>query len=213
MQLTQSYAIRGGVPGRERLRVVARVMRPAALQILAGIGVAPGMSCLDVGAGGGDLAQDLAGLVAPGGRVLGIDIDEIKIDLAREEARQEGADNVTFEVAAYLSSRISACVAAGIAPHRLALDPGIGFGKRGAHNAQLLDEVAALHALGVPVVLGASRKGWIGALEAWPPEERLGGTLAAAMAGLDRGAQILRVHDVAQSHQVRLAWRALNHAL
>jgi dihydropteroate synthase len=95
---------------------------------------------------------------------------------------------------------------------RLAVDPGIGFGKQGAHNAALLDEVAVLHGLGVPVVLGASRKGWLGALEAWAPAERLGGSIAAAMAGLDRGVQILRVHDVAQTHQARLAWSALNHA-
>jgi dihydropteroate synthase len=61
-------------------------------------------------------------------------------------------------------------------------------------------------------VLGASRKGWIGGLEAWPPAERLGGSLAAATAALDRGVQILRVHDVGQTHQARLAWMALNHA-
>jgi dihydropteroate synthase len=120
--------------------------------------------------------------------------------------------DVTLEVMAHLSSRISACVQAGIAPERLAVDPGIGFGKRGAHNAQLLEELAALHGLGSPIVLGASRKGWIGGLEAWPPAERLGGSLAAATAALDRGVQILRVHDVGQTHQARLAWMALNHA-
>jgi SAM-dependent methyltransferase len=95
----QSYAIRGGVPGRQRLRVVARVMRPAALQVLERIGVVRGLSCLDVGSGGGDLALDLAELVAPAGRVLGIDIDAVKVELAREEARQRGIANVSFEVA------------------------------------------------------------------------------------------------------------------
>lgn len=122
-------------------------------------------------------------------------------------------EDVTLEVAEHLAARLQACVAAGIAPESLAVDPGIGFGKRGAHNAQLLDDIAVLHGLGVPVVLGASRKGWIGALEAWPPAERLGGSLAAALAALERGVQILRVHDVAQTHQARLAWRALNHAV
>lgn len=120
--------------------------------------------------------------------------------------------DVTLEVLEHLASRISACVQAGIAPEHLAVDPGIGFGKRGAHNAQLLEELAALHGLGSPIVLGASRKGWIGGLEAWPPAERMGGSLAAAMAALDRGVQILRVHDVGQTHQARLAWTALNHA-
>jgi dihydropteroate synthase len=167
---------------------------------------------------GARIVNDVSALAAPGAleAVAGSGASAILVHMQgapETMQRDPHYEDVTFEVAAYLSSRISACVAAGIAPHRLALDPGIGFGKRGAHNAQLLDEIAILHALGVPVVLGASRKGWIGALEAWPPEERLGGTLAAAMAGLDRGVQILRVHDVAQSHQVRLAWRALNHAL
>ena len=72
------------------------------------------------------------------------------------------------------------------------------------------DPQAALHILGVPVVLGASRKGWIGALESWPPSERIGGSLAAALTGLDRGAQILRVHDVAQTGQAVQAWQRLN---
>ncbi len=119
-------------------------------------------------------------------------------------------DDVTAEVAGFLARRIAACGAAGLPPERMAVDPGIGFGKRGAHNAKLLEELAALHGLGVPVVVGASRKGWIGALEPWPPDERLGGSLAAALAALDRGAHILRVHDVIQTHQARLAWERLN---
>jgi dihydropteroate synthase len=98
----------------------------------------------------------------------------------------------------------------GIPVERVAVDPGIGFGKTGAHNAQLLNDLATLHILGVPVVLGASRKGWIGALENWPPSERIGGSLTAALAALDRGAQILRVHDVAQTGQALQAWQRLN---
>lgn len=125
----------------------------------------------------------------------------------QEQARYE---DVTAEVAGFLAGRIAACTAAGLPPERLAIDPGIGFGKRGAHNAKLLEELAVLHGLGVPLVVGASRKGWIGALEPWPPAERLGGSLAAALAALDRGAQILRVHDVSQTHQARLAWERLN---
>jgi SAM-dependent methyltransferase len=96
------YAIRGGLPGRERLRVVARVMRPAALQALERVGFASGMSCLDAGSGGGDLVMDLAELAAPEGDVLGIDIDATKVELAREEARQRGLANVRFEVAGVL---------------------------------------------------------------------------------------------------------------
>ena len=118
--------------------------------------------------------------------------------------------DVTLEVMRFLAGRIAACAAAGVPPGRLAVDPGIGFGKRGRHNAAVLEELAALHGLGLPLVISASRKGWIGALEAWPPPERLGGSLAAALAALDRGAQILRVHDVTQTYQARLAWERLN---
>jgi dihydropteroate synthase len=60
------------------------------------------------------------------------------------------------------------------------------------------------------VLVGASRKGWVGALEAFPPQERLGGSLAAGLAALDRGAQILRVHDVAETARARIGWLALN---
>jgi dihydropteroate synthase len=117
--------------------------------------------------------------------------------------------DVTLEVLDFLQRRIAAALEGGIDAGCLAVDPGLGFGKRGSHNAQLLDELAALHGLGVPIVVGASRKGWIGAIEAAPPEGRLGGSLAAALAALDRGAQVLRVHDVVETAQARAAWRRL----
>ncbi len=92
-----SYIIRGGVSGRERLRILARVMRPSTLALLGRVGIRPGMRCLDVGCGGGDVTADLARLVGPTGRVLGIDIDEVKLDIARSETAAEGLANVGFE--------------------------------------------------------------------------------------------------------------------
>jgi ubiquinone/menaquinone biosynthesis C-methylase UbiE len=92
------YIIRGGVEGRERLRILARVMRPATLSLLRRAGIRPGMACLDVGCGGGDVSFELAQLVGPSGRVVGIDIDEVKIEIARSEARAQQIANIEFRL-------------------------------------------------------------------------------------------------------------------
>ena len=94
----RDYIIRGGFEGRERLRVLARIMRPATLSLFHRAGVRPGMDCLDVGCGGGDVAFDLARLVTPGGRVVGMDIDGIKLKLAQREAREHHVANVEFRL-------------------------------------------------------------------------------------------------------------------
>lgn len=93
------YVIRGGLEGRERLRVLARVMQPYSASLFDRIGVGTGLDCLDVGCGGGDATLELARRVAPGGRVVGLDIDEEKIRIARSEAQQQGIANVDFRVA------------------------------------------------------------------------------------------------------------------
>jgi ubiquinone/menaquinone biosynthesis C-methylase UbiE len=90
------YIIRGGVEGRERLRLLARVMRPTTLRLFEQIGLRPGMRCLDVGCGGGDVAFDLAQNVGPSGRVVGVDFDETKLELARHDAAKGQLENVEF---------------------------------------------------------------------------------------------------------------------
>jgi SAM-dependent methyltransferase len=92
------YLIRGGLEGRERLRVLGRVMRPTTLPLLERGGVAAGMRVLDVGCGGGDVTFDLASLVGPTGAAIGIDVDPTKIGLARADAEQVGVTNVEFRV-------------------------------------------------------------------------------------------------------------------
>jgi SAM-dependent methyltransferase len=93
------YIISGGVDGRERLRILARVMRPSTLAVLERAGVRPGMRCLEVGSGGGDVACDLARMVGPGGLVVGTDIDPVKLDIARAEASAQKLTNVEFRQA------------------------------------------------------------------------------------------------------------------
>jgi dihydropteroate synthase len=104
-------------------------------------------------------------------------------------------------------------VAAGIAREKLLIDPGIGFGKSVAHNLELLNGLSLLHALGCPIVVGASRKRMIGALanEA-PADRRLPGSLALALKAVEQGAQIVRVHDVPETVQALKVWRGLRDA-
>jgi ubiquinone/menaquinone biosynthesis C-methylase UbiE len=96
MAAAAHYPIRGGVPGRERLRVLSRVMRPSTTALLIRAGIQPGMACLDIGCGGGDVAFDMAAMVAPGGLVVGTDIDDTKLELARAEAAGLGLSNLQF---------------------------------------------------------------------------------------------------------------------
>ena len=107
-----------------------------------------------------------------------------------------------LDVVDFLAGRIAACEAAGIPRGRIMVDPGIGFGKSVAHNCQILGRTGLLHGLGCAILMGVSRKSLIGKLSRdEPATDRLPGSLAAAFAGLDRGAQMARVHDVAETAQ------------
>lgn len=111
-------------------------------------------------------------------------------------------DDVVAEVTAFLAERAAALAAAGVAPERIALDPGIGFGKAVEHNLALLRGLTALAALGYPVLIGASRKRFIGhILGEDEPSRRVAGSIGAAVYAALRGADIVRVHDVAQTAQ------------
>jgi dihydropteroate synthase len=105
--------------------------------------------------------------------------------------------DVVAEVRAFLEERIDAAAAAGIARERIAVDPGIGFAKTIAHNLELLDRLDELVTLGRPVVLGTSRKSFLGRITGRETAERVPATLATIVIGLERGASVFRVHDVA----------------
>jgi len=117
--------------------------------------------------------------------------------------------DVVLEVYDYLEARIETAVATGIDRSRIAADPGLGFGKMLAHNFALLAGTSLLHGLGVPLLIGASRKRLIqGVFGGKEPSAREPGSHAAAIAAASQGAQILRVHDVAGSRQALGVWRA-----
>lgn len=118
--------------------------------------------------------------------------------------------DVLLDVFDALSARLTACVEAGIAREAIVVDPGIGFGKTTAHNLTLLRGLSLFHTLGVPILVGASRKGFIGQVSGVArADQRLAGSLAAALQAVSQGAQILRVHDVAQTRQALSVWRAI----
>jgi dihydropteroate synthase len=106
-------------------------------------------------------------------------------------------DDVVDEVRAFLEERLAFAVTAGIAEERIMLDPGIGFGKTAQHNLELLARLNELVAIGRPVVLGTSRKSFLGKLTGRPVDQRLPGTIASCVLAYEQGARVFRVHEVA----------------
>jgi dihydropteroate synthase len=118
-------------------------------------------------------------------------------------------DNVLLDVYDWLAARVDEVAAAGIARSQIIADPGIGFGKTFQHNLQLMQGLSLFHGLGVPVLLGASRKGFIGAVTGEEvAARRQTGSAAAALHGIMCGVQIVRVHDVRETVHATSLWRA-----
>ncbi len=118
-------------------------------------------------------------------------------------------DDVALDVFDYLERRIRACEASGIPRAKIVIDPGIGFGKHLEHNVAVLSAMSLYHGLGVPVLLGASRKKLIGQLcNVDDPKKRVAGSIAAALSSVAQGVQIVRVHDVAETKQAISVWQA-----
>jgi dihydropteroate synthase len=118
------------------------------------------------------------------------------------------AVDVVAEVIAWLRQRVGQVQDAGVSLDRIAIDPGIGFGKTAEHNWSLLQRQEELLALGRPMLLGWSRKSTLGALTGRPVDQRLAASVVAALASVQRGAQVVRVHDVAATVDALKVWRA-----
>ena len=137
---------------------------------------------------------DLAGVVADAG------VDCCLMHMRGEPRTMQDDpryDDVVADVKAHLEERIAFAVGAGIAERHIHVDPGIGFGKTGAHNLELLRRLDEIAALGFPVVVGTSRKSFLGRLTGRGVDDRVAGTIATNVLALERGASIFRVHDVA----------------
>ncbi len=209
------------VPPEEQLRRLAGVLRamrgPAAgvpvsvdtssARVAAAALDAGAVLVNDVTAGRGD--PDLLPLVAERGAA-------VCLVHMRGTPRTMQADprygDVVAEVRHHLEERMGAAEEAGVPRRRVILDPGIGFGKTLRHNLALLAAVPAFAALGAPVLVGASRKGMIGALTGREVPERMAGSLGAGLAAVARGAAVLRVHDVRETADALTVWRAVEGA-
>lgn len=175
----------------------ARVARAA---VAAGAGMVNDVSGLDFDPG-------MAGAVAETGAAVCIMHAQGLPDTMQDDPRY---DDVLLDVYDALAARVRRALAAGIAPDRIVIDPGIGFGKTEAHNLAILRRISVYHGLGHPVLLGLSRKRFIGRIGgAEDPGSRLPGTLALTLAGIEQGVQIHRVHDVADINQGLRLWSAL----
>ena len=151
---------------------------------------------------GAAMINDISGLAAPGALEAVADSDcAVCIMHMRGEPRTMQASpqyhEVVDDVRSYLTGRVSAAEQAGIGRDRIVIDPGFGFGKTVEHNLELLRHLDEFQSLGLPVLAGWSRKSSLGKITGRPAGERVAASLAAAMLALARGANILRVHDVA----------------
>lgn len=117
--------------------------------------------------------------------------------------------NAVDEIKAYLANRAQVAVEAGVSKNKIAIDPGIGFGKRLEDNLDILQHTDAFHELGFPVLIGTSRKSFIGKLDGSSADQRLGGSLASILWATSLGASIVRVHDVQETAQALKVWQSI----
>ncbi|HJS30985.1 MAG TPA: dihydropteroate synthase, partial [Alphaproteobacteria bacterium] len=203
-------------PAVERERVLPVVRALAAAGAVVSIDTMNASTALAAVEAGARIVNDVTAL---GGDPDSLDVvaqsgvAAILMHMRGDPATMQSApayDDVVGEVEAFLVTRLAEAEAAGIPRARLAIDPGIGFGKTLEHNLLLLRATRRLKHIGAPVVVGVSRKSLIARLsKGEPPKQRLAGSLAAALAALARGADILRVHDVAATIQAIAVWRAI----
>jgi dihydropteroate synthase len=160
---------------------------------------------------GASMINDVNALSAPGAleAVAGSDCGVCLMHKKGEPAtmqRDPHYEDVVREVREFLDRRIGAAMAAGVAPERVVVDPGFGFGKTASHNLALLKHLRELSAF--PLLVGLSRKSTVGKITGRPVEERLAGSLAMALLALQNGAAILRVHDVKETKDAVAVWQA-----
>ena len=204
-------------PEEELQRVLPLLQRLAALQVPLSLDTRrTSVMRAALQAGAVDLINDVSALEDDGALAL-VAAANVGICLMHKQGnpdtmqQQPDYADVVQEVGGYLARRIELCLANGIARDRLLADPGFGFGKTLQHNLELLRALPQLEALaGAPLLVGMSRKSMLGAITGEPqPDQRLGASVAAALLAAQRGAKVIRVHDVKATHQALQVWQAL----
>lgn len=205
------------VPAEEEIRRILPVVRPLAPQAVVSVDTRNARTMEAALGAGARIVNDVSALRHDPGAAATVaraGAPVVLMHMRGLDPRSMQDDprygDVTLEVARFLSGRVAAAEAAGIPRERIAVDPGIGFGKTLAHNLALLDRLPLLAGLGLPLLVGVSRKGFIGRLSgvAEGGAARRPGSLAAALFAAARGAAILRVHDVAETVQALRVWAA-----
>ena len=168
-------------------------------------------------AAGAGMINDVCALRAPGAleAAAGLGVPVCLMHMVGEPRTMQAAPSyadVVAEVRAFLVRRMECCIGAGIPRERLVIDPGFGFGKTLEHNLCLLAHLEVLAGLGVPLMVGLSRKSMLGVLTGRPIDGRLAASVTAALLAAERGARILRVHDVAETRDALLVWEAVRGA-
>ncbi len=165
-------------------------------------------------AAGASIINDVEGFRTPAAvaAALSGDVGLVAMHMKGEPQTMQQAphyDDVVAEVHDFLRAQRDLLEARGIHRDRICIDPGFGFGKSLAHNVTLLAGLGALRGLGCPILVGMSRKSMVGHLTRLPVDQRLGSSIAAALAAVARGAHIVRVHDVAQTVAALTVWQAV----
>jgi dihydropteroate synthase len=166
-------------------------------------------------AAGASMVNDIAALQEPGALEI-VAASSAAVCLMHKQGEPQTMQmqpqylNVVGEVKAFLLARIAAAERAGIARERIVVDPGFGFGKALGHNLELLARLEAMKDLGVPILAGLSRKSMLGALTGQDVDHRLHASIAAALIAVQRGAAIVRVHDVCATVDALKVWEAVN---
>jgi len=212
-------------PGSEPIpeaQEIERVM--AALEALRPLGIPLSVDTMKPAvmraalAAGADMINDIAGFAIPGaveavaGSACGLCVMHMLND-PRTMQNAPRYDDVVTEVAEALKARVRALTAAGVARERIVLDPGFGFGKNVAHNYSMLKHLGRFALDGLPVLAGLSRKSMLGAITGATVENRLIASVAAAVLAVERGARIIRAHDVAATVEALKIWRACAEAV
>ena len=205
------------VPADEELARVLPVVEALALGLDIPVSVDTrhppvARACVEVGA---SVVNDVSGFRDPGMIEIAAACDAglVVMHMLGEPKTMQAEpryDDVVAEVGAYLAAHAAMLEGAGVAADRICVDPGIGFGKTTEHNLEIIRRLPELAEIGYPILVGASRKRFIGEITGESePARRLGGSVAAALAAIARGASVVRVHDVAETVQALRVWQAI----
>ncbi|MEM6941596.1 MAG: dihydropteroate synthase [Pseudomonadota bacterium] len=206
------------VPTEEEIKRVVPViegMRRAGLRALISADTRKADVALAAVASGAGLINDVSGFTYDRDLIQVAQAAEVPVCVMHAQGdpttmqKNPIYNNVLLDVFDFLEEQIAMLEAAGIARHRIFADPGIGFGKTLEHNLALLARVSLFHSLGVPLLIGASRKRFIGTISKAPEARmRMPGSVAVALAALAQGVQVVRAHDVTETAQAIALWRA-----